>query len=56
MTEESHGKKKIGKNESSTKFTVTEIATNKPARKGSFYLTWNEYKGKQPRVVFQFKD
>lgn len=33
-------------------FKVTEIANNKPARKNSFYLTWEEYKGKQPRVVF----
>lgn len=39
-------------NDNSSNFKVIEIDTNEKARKNSFYLTWDEYKGKKPRVIF----
>ncbi len=37
-------------------FSIVEIETGKPARKNSFYLTWNEYKEKFPRFSFSIKE
>jgi len=38
------------------RLTVTEIETEKPARRGAFYISYNNYKIDSPRVRFTVRD
>ncbi len=44
--------------QSAGRIDVVETSTSKPARKGAFYVAWNEYRdrGKKHRVTFRIRE